>query len=83
MLSDAINFIPHPSVPNTILPPFSCVDGLGDSVAKSIVEARKNGPFISKEDLMRRTSINQTNLKKLEDLQSLNDLDDTNQMSLF
>jgi DNA polymerase-3 subunit alpha (Gram-positive type) len=57
---------------------------LGDAAAESIVEARKKGQFLSKEDLLKRaTKLNGTNLKDLDDLGVLKGLGDTNQMSLF
>ncbi len=66
-----------------IIPPFTVLDGLGENVAKSIVEARKNGEFISKEDLMNRSSISSTLVKKLSALGVLDDLQEKNQLSLF
>jgi DNA polymerase III, alpha subunit (gram-positive type) len=60
------------------------VDGLGDAAAESIVEARKAGKFLSKEDLLKRaTKLNGTNLNDLSDLHVLDGLGETNQMSLF
>ncbi len=82
-ISDANKFLPHPSQPNTILPPFSCLDGLGENVAHTIVEAREKGPFLSKQDLSDRTTLNGTNLKKLEEMGVLSHLQNENQMSLF
>ena len=81
--SAAKNFIPDPEHPNRILPPFSCVDGLGENVAFSVVEARKHGAFLSKQDLSMRTQLNGTNIKKLEELGVLTHLQEENQMSLF
>ena len=40
--------------------PFSAVDGLGESVALDIVERRNEAPFKSKEDVSKRTRLNQT-----------------------
>ncbi|MGL5640189.1 MAG: PolC-type DNA polymerase III [Mycoplasmoidaceae bacterium] len=68
---------------NSLIPPFSCLDGLGGAVAKSIVEAREKKLFTSKDDLMKRTKISKTHLKKLEDLGVLKNLFDDDQMSLF
>ena len=81
--SEAKKFIPDPDHPNRILPPFSCIDGLGDNVAISVIEARKKGSFLSKQDLSARTQLNGTNIKKLEELGVLNHLQEENQMSLF
>lgn len=83
MRSQAKDFIPDPEDPNVILPPFASIDGLGENVAVTIVEARKKGAFLSKQDLSSRTALNGTNIKKLEDLGVLNGLQNENQMSLF
>ena len=66
-----------------LLLPFRALDGLGDAVADAIVKARKTGPFVSKEDLRERGKINYSSLQKLEKLGCLNNLSDSNQLSLF
>ncbi len=82
-LSCANEFILHPSDPSLLVPPFIILDGLGGNVAKSIVEQRLIKPFISKEDLQKRTLINNTQIKRFEELGLLESLDDKNQMSFF
>ena len=67
----------------TIIPPFTTVDGLGANVAKSIVEAREQGEFLSKEDLLNRTQLSQTLMRKLEVLGTLEGMQEENQLSLF
>lgn len=66
-----------------LIPPFIVLDGLGESAAYSVVEARKEGKFLSKEDLLSRTKLNNTNLEELDRLGVLNELGDTNQISIF
>lgn len=83
MKSAAKEFIVDPDNENVILPPFSSIDGLGDNVADTVIEARSKGPFLSKQDLQDRSSLNGTLIKKLEALNVLNDLQEENQMSLF
>ena len=83
MRSSSRDFIVDPDRPNYIIPPFTSIDGLGESVADTVVEARKNGGFLSKEDLARRTSLSQTLIKKLETMGVLEGLQDENQLSLF
>lgn len=83
MRSDAVRFMPDPDDARCILPPFACVDGLGENVAITVVEARKKGLFLSKQDLSSRTTLNGTNIKKLEELGVLKNLQEENQMSLF
>ena len=66
-----------------LIPPFIVIDGLGEAAADSVVEARKNGEFKSKEDLLKRTKLNGTNVDDLDRLGVLKGLGDTDQMSLF
>ena len=73
----------NPDNNHEIIPPFKVLDGLGDNVADSIVAAREEREFLSKEDLVERTLLSNTLLKKLDDLGVLKGLDDSNQMSLF
>ena len=42
------------SLKDTLIPPFISVPGLGENVAQRIVEAREEGPFLSKEDLNKK-----------------------------
>ena len=79
----ATEFRVNPDNNHEIIPPFKVLDGLGDNVAVSIIEAREQRPFLSKEDLMDRTQLSQTLVKKLSDLGVLKGLDDSNQVSLF
>ena len=44
---------------DTLIPPFISVPGLGENVAKRIVEAREDGPFLSKEDLNKKAGLSQ------------------------
>lgn len=79
--SDYKNFIVD-SENKALIPPFSAVDGLGEAAAKSVVEARKNGEFLSIEDLTSRTQLNGTNIKVLEKLGVLKDMQPKNQLEL-
>ena len=63
--------------------PFKALDGLGENVAEQIVKARKQAPFISQEDLMTRGKVNNTSLEKLRELGCLDNLPESNQLSLF
>lgn len=63
--------------------PFIVIDGLGESAAESVVEARKEGKFRTKEDLLKRTKLNQTNIDQLSELGVLDGLGDSDQMTLF
>lgn len=80
--SDAKNFcIDHDA--KEIICPFSALDGLGEQVAESIVAARNEMPFSSKEDLMKRTKLTKQHLETMTRLGILDHLSDTNQISLF
>ncbi|MBQ3460547.1 MAG: PolC-type DNA polymerase III [Solobacterium sp.] len=81
--SKATQFTIDPDDDKAIIPPFSVIDGLGGNVARSVEEARNAAPFLSKEDIMRRTQLSATLLKKLEGMGCLEGLQETNQMSLF
>ncbi len=80
--SDAKNFVITEDGKGLIIP-FRALDGLGDSVAKSIVKARMSGPFISQEDLRIRGKVNASSIDKLKDLGVLNGLPESNQLTLF
>lgn len=81
--SDATEFRLDPDDDKAIIPPFSAVEALGESVARSIVKAREEKAFMSKEDLLNRTSLTKTLLERLDSLEALEGLDDKNQLSLF
>lgn len=83
MRSEAKEFIVDPDDDNIIIPPFTSIDGLGENVAITVIEARKQGAFLSKQDLQDRTALNGTLVKKLEALGALGDLQEENQLSLF
>ncbi len=82
-LSLADEFMIHPKDSRILIPPFKVLDGLGDNVARSIVDAREQCFFLSKEDLQNRTQINGTQIRKMEIMGVLDDLQDENQLSLF
>ncbi|MFW6299140.1 MAG: PolC-type DNA polymerase III, partial [Bacillota bacterium] len=63
--------------------PFVALDGLGYKVAKSIVDAREEKLFSSREDVQNRTLVSNTLFNKLDALEAFGDLPDTPQMSLF
>lgn len=77
-ISDATNLVIAPDKKSLYLP-FVAVDSLGETVAKSIVEARKQRPFSSKKDFELRTSINKKQYANLLKLEAFGDLidDDT------
>lgn len=80
--SDAKNFVITDDQKGLIIP-FRALDGLGENVAENIVKARKDRPFISQEDLQTRGKVNTSALEKLKALGCLDNLSESNQLSLF
>lgn len=68
---------------NSLLAPFNAVPGLGLNVAKQIVAAREDKPFLSKEDLSKRGKVSKTLIDFMTENGVLSDLPDENQLSLF
>ena len=68
---------------NGLIPPFSALSGLGESVATSIVNARNERRFSSIEDLRERTRISLQKIEELRELGALEDLPESDQMTLF
>ncbi len=66
-----------------IYPPFNAIDGLGDTVAKSIVKEREKQPFLSIEDVQKRAKVSGTLIEKMVNMGILKDLPESNQLSLF
>lgn len=63
--------------------PINSLQGVGENAAKSIMEARKQGEFISKEDLRLRSKVSKTVIETLDSHGCLKGLPETNQLSLF
>ena len=78
--SDATKFLPEG---DNLRLPFTSVAGLGLSAAESIVEARKEAPFRTIDDLTERTRLNGTLLEKLAELGTLAGMPQSDQISLF
>ena len=66
-----------------IMPSLNSIDGLGEKAADSIVEAAKNGAFLSKDDFRERSKASKTIVELLDSLGILGDLPESNQISLF
>lgn len=80
--SDATNFLVDKEA-KALIPPFKVLDGLGDSGANEIVKARNERPFESQKDLKDRAKISEKNLNRLKELHVLDNLRETDQLSLF
>jgi len=68
---------------NALRLPFTAIKGLGETAAETIVEARKQGDFFTKEDLLDRTKISKTILEQMDQMGCTKGLPDSPQMSLF
>ncbi|MDE7221962.1 MAG: PolC-type DNA polymerase III, partial [Ureaplasma sp.] len=80
--SDAKNFvIDYES--NALICPFRTIDGLGDSIANSIVEARNIKEFANKDDFIERTKVSKQHIKKMDELEILDSLKDSSQINIF
>ena len=66
-----------------LMPSLSSIEGLGDKAAEAVVEAAKQGPFLSKDDFRERTKVSKTVIDLMGDLGLLGDLPESNQLSLF
>ncbi|MFR9307558.1 MAG: PolC-type DNA polymerase III, partial [Lachnospiraceae bacterium] len=70
-------------VDGKIMPALTSIDGLGESAALQIVEAAKQGEFISKDDFKSRSGTGQTTCDLLDRLGILGKLPESNQLSIF
>ena len=70
-------------VGDKLMPSLNSIDGLGEKAADAIVEAAKDGPFLSKDDFRERTKASKTVIDMMADLNLLGDLPESNQISLF
>lgn len=68
---------------DSLIAPFRAIPGLGLNVAKQIVAAREERPFLSKQDLAERGKVSQTLIDFLDENNVISDLPDENQLSLF
>ena len=66
-----------------IMPSLSSIDGLGEKAAEAVVEAVKDGPFLSKEDFRNRAKVSKTVTDKMSELGILGDLTESNQLDLL
>jgi len=66
-----------------IMPSLNSIDGLGDKAAEAIVEAVKDGPFLSQEDFYQRTKVSRTIIDLMDSMGLFGDIPKNNQMSLF
>ncbi len=78
--SDARAFLPENG---GIRMPFSALGGVGENAAESIIEARKEEPFFSVEDLQIRAGLNKKVIETLRNAGVLDGVNETEQLSFF
>jgi len=67
----------------SIYPPFSSIDGLGDTVANNIVEEREKRPFLSIEEVQYRAKVSGTLIDRMKLMGIFDGMSESNQLSLF
>ncbi len=78
--SDATAFLPEDGA---IRLPFSSIAGLGDAAAQSIIDAVKDGKFLSREDLKLRAGLGSGVITLLDENGVLAGMPETNQLTFF
>ena len=66
-----------------LMPALSTIDGLGDKAADGVVEAAKQGKFLSRDDFKVRCKVSSTVVDNMANMGLLGDLPLSNQMSLM
>ncbi len=66
-----------------IMPSLSSIEGLGEKAALAVMQAAKDGEYLSKDDFRKRTKVSKTAIELMETLDLLGDIPETNQLSLF
>ncbi len=66
-----------------LMPSFASIDGLGDKAADQVVEAAKDGLFLSKDDLRTRAKLSKTIVDLMEEMGIIEGMPESNQLSLF
>jgi len=79
--SDVNNFVIEE---NALRIPFTAIPGLGEAAAQSIVDERKNGEFMSGEDISARCDkVSKSIIETLDEIGALGGIPKTNQLNLF
>lgn len=70
-------------IDDKLMPALSTIDGLGDKAADGVVEAAKQGKFLSRDDFKIRCKVSSTVVDNMANMGLLGDLPLSNQMSLM
>ena len=78
--SHAVKYVPENG---KIRLPFGALSGVGEKAAISLYEAAQSGDFISKEEFQTQAGVSRTIIESLSSIGVLDELPDTNQISMF
>ncbi|MGG1879287.1 PolC-type DNA polymerase III [Paenibacillus cisolokensis] len=78
--SDAVKFIVDG---DSLIPPFSALQGIGENAARNIAAAREYGEFLSVEDFQQKAKASKTAVELLSQMGCFRGLPESNQLSLF
>lgn len=68
---------------DTLIPPFSAIQGVGVNAAKNIAASRAEGEYLSIEDFQNRSKVTKTVLEILTSFGCFRGMPESNQLSLF
>ena len=63
--------------------PFGALGGVGEKAAEALYEAAQSGNFLSKQEFQTEAGVSKTIIQNLSDMGVLDELPETNQMTLF
>ncbi len=66
-----------------LMPSLTSVNGISETIGDAIVEACKDGPFLSRDEFIERTKTPKTVTAQMAELGLLGDIPESNQLSLF
>lgn len=68
---------------DSLIPPFSAMQGIGDNAARNIAAAREFGEFLSIEDFQQKSKASKSIIELLTQMNCFRGLPESNQLSLF
>jgi DNA polymerase-3 subunit alpha (Gram-positive type) len=81
--SHAVRFVVDRET-NSLIPPFTSIAGLGETVGWDIMEKREGKSFLSIEEFsLACTKVSATHLQQMKEAGAFGDLPDSSQYSLF
>jgi DNA polymerase-3 subunit alpha (Gram-positive type) len=63
--------------------PFASIGGVGEAAAASLALARREGPYISMDDVQARSKVSKTVIEKLQEAGAMGNLPQSSQMTFF